>query len=512
MRRRGRGARSVRSVAQELESDGKQMMETLHLIHPSDNVAVALRDLNAGEMVDGLTVLQLVPAGHKIALRRIEKGARVMKYGMPIGEATEAIPAGAWVHTHNLRSLLTGAHEYRYEPDYEPTVCGGEDTFSGFLRQDGRAGTRNELWIVPTVGCVSGVARELEARAQAHVFGPVEGVHAFNHPYGCSQAGDDEENTQRILAALATHPNAGGVLVLGLGCEHSSVAALRARMGEYDRSRVRFLVCQDVANEMETGAELLHELAEHMRGDRRVPVPVSKLIVGLKCGGSDGFSGLTANPVIGGFTDRLIARGGSALLTEVPEMFGAETLLLSRCETRAVFDDAVRMVNGFKDFFAANHRPMYENPTPGNKAGGVTTLEEKSLGCTQKSGRAPVRGVIEYGRCATAQGLSLLTAPGNDLVSSTACVAAGAQLLLFSTGRGTPFGCPVPTLKIATNSQLARRKPGWIDFDAGAALNGATGLSDELYSLALATAGGRHTRNEENGYHQMAIFKSGVTL
>lgn len=488
-------------------------------IHPQDNVAVALRPLAAGEtlVLEGLQVPLVtdVPAGHKVSLCPILKGERVLKYGQPIGVATVNVPAGAHVHTHNLRTLLAGELAYRYEPLHPATPRENPRTFHGYVRKKGGVGVRNELWILPTVGCVNDVAVALERRAQALVGGAVENVRAFPHPYGCSQMGDDQDNTRQVLANLARHPNAGGVLVLGLGCENSGVEEIRKRMGDFDEQRVRFLVAQDTQDELAAGMECITELAAHMRGDCREAAPASKLVIGMKCGGSDGFSGLTANPVIGRFSDRLIAMGGSTMLTEVPEMFGAETLLMARCENEHVFDDTVRLINDFKHYFEEHHQTVYENPSPGNKAGGITTLEDKALGCTQKSGNAEVRAVLPYGALWSQPGLNLLNAPGNDLVATTAVAAAGAQIVLFSTGRGTPFGGPVPTLKIASNTALAQKKPGWIDFDAGRLLEGDATLdamADELMELVLQTADGRKARNEENGYQGIAIFKTGVTL
>lgn len=503
-------------------------MRQLLKINEKDNVAVALAPLSAGSTVtvDGerLVLADDIPAGHKAALRPIAAGEMVIKYGFPIGVARLDIPGGGHVHVNNLRTLLSGEQSYAYHPgngmgaDCNERLAGrvaaGCSHFAGYRRADGRVGVRNELWILPTVGCVNDVARALERRAQALVGDGVEGVYAFPHPYGCSQMGDDQENTRQILADLAGHPNAGGVLVLGLGCENSGVEEIRADLDGFDPERVRFLVCQQVEDELESGMELLGILADRMRGDRRVPCPVGGLVVGLKCGGSDGFSGITANPVIGGFSDLLVARGGSAILTEVPEMFGAETILMNRCESREVFDKTVSLINGFKRYFEEHHQTVYENPSPGNKAGGISTLEDKALGCTQKSGFAPVRDVLQYGQRVKNAGLNLLCAPGNDLVAATALAAAGAQIVLFSTGRGTPFGSPVPTVKISSNSALAERKRNWIDFDAGRLLDDRSleTLSQALMDLVLAVAGGGRVLSEQNGYRDMAIFKTGVTL
>jgi len=493
-------------------------MNELVRIGGEDLVGVALRPLPAGLCCgfgDGaVTTLEEIPMGHKVALRDIEAGEPVVKYGFPIGEATRRIRAGEHVHTHNLRTLLTGVRSYEYHPIHPVTPSLTPAVFQGYPRRTGRPGIRNELWILPTVGCVNDVARALAQRAQRLVGGGVEGVYAFPHPYGCSQLGDDQDNTRRVLARLASHPNAGGVLLLGLGCENSGVGAVRAFMERFDERRVRFLVCQEVEDEIGAAMPLLESLANAMREDCRRPCGADQLVVGLKCGGSDGLSGITANPVIGAFSDRLAAMGGSTILTEVPEMFGAETILMDRCEDEALFQKAVALINGFKDYFEAHHMPVYENPSPGNREGGITTLEDKALGCTQKSGFSAVRGVLDYGEALSRPGLNLLCAPGNDLVASTALAASGAQLVLFSTGRGTPFGCPVPTVKIASNTPLARRKKNWIDFDAGRLLDGLTlpALGRELTDFVMAVASGTAVKNEENGFHDMAIFKQGVTL
>ena len=493
-------------------------MNELVRITERDMVAVALKPLKAGETVScgdtEVTLLDDLPMGHKTALRDIRAGEAVIKYGFPIGEATQDIARGQHVHTHNLRTLLSGEKEYTWHPSHPEVKKRETAVFQGYPRKNGRPGIRNELWIIPTVGCVNDVAKALVQRAQSLAGGPVEGIYAFPHPYGCSQLGDDQDNTRKVLAALATHPNAGGVLLLGLGCENSGIEQIRPLMGDYDESRVRFLVCQEAEDELAEGMRLLAELAERMQQDRRTECGADQLVVGLKCGGSDGLSGITANPTIGVFSDLLTGMGGSTILTEVPEMFGAETILMDRCESEELFGKTVRLINDFKGYFESYHMPVYENPSPGNKAGGITTLEDKALGCTQKSGSSPVKGVLAYGEPVTAQGLNLLSAPGNDLVASTALAVSGAQIILFSTGRGTPFGCPVPTIKISSNTPLAQRKSGWIDFDAGRLLDGMTldELGNELLEKVLETASGEPTRNERNGFHDLAIFKKGVTL
>ena len=487
--------------------------------HPNDSVAVALRQLRKGETVKAgngtVTVLEDIPRGHKVALRPIAKGEDVRKYGVAIGHAVADIPAGAHVHTHNMQTNLSGEVAYAYHPVDCRLAPRPAETFQGFLRKDGQAGIRNEVWILPTVGCVNDVARKLAADNQDLLQGTtVDGLYAFPHPYGCSQSGADHAQTRKLLAALARHPNAGAVLVLHLGCENLTHEQFAAELGDYDPERIRFLTCQQVEDEFAAGRKLLQECVAFAGQLRRQPLPASKLVVGLKCGGSDGLSGITANPAVGRFSDLLLAEGGSTILTEVPEMFGAESMLLDRCVSPEVFQKAAAMLDGFKDYFLSHHTVVYENPSPGNKAGGISTLEDKGCGCVQKGGTAPVSDVLGYGDRVRTPGLSLLYGPGNDLISSTALTAAGAQLILFTTGRGTPFGTPVPTLKIASNSELAERKANWIDFNAGTVAEGETldQAGQRLLQLVLETAGGKRSKNEQNGFRGIAIFKDGVSL
>ena len=485
-------------------------MNDLLRITPRDNVAVALRALAAGETVavDGLTLTLKtdVPAGHKVALTDLAEGASVVKYGFPIGYTKEAIPAGSHVHVHNLRTGLSGELSYAYQPTHPALAPLPVREFMGYPRFDGRVGIRNDLVILPTVGCVNDVARALERDAQSLVGGGVEKVYAFAHPYGCSQMGEDQDRTRQVLANLATHPNMGGVLVLGLGCENNRIAEFRKILGDVDETRVRFLNCQDCVDELGEAVRIIKELQAIAAGDTRRRSPVSKLVIGLKCGGSDGLSGVTANPKVGLVTDRLTAMGGTAVLTEIPEAFGAEAALLNRAVSVDVFNGALKLINDYKAYFIAHGQPVSENPSPGNKDGGITTLEEKSLGCILKGGRAPLTAVLGYGDFAAGGGLQLLDGPGNDIAAVTNLTAAGCHLILFTTGRGTPLGAPVPTIKIASNTALATRKPHWIDFNA------QTGDADGLFELLLATANGQPTKNEINGCREIAIFKDGVTL
>ncbi len=494
-------------------------MKSFIRIHPQDSVAVALSPLKEGTLIrleDGteVTLIEDIPQGHKFALKDIPSGTSIIKYGNSIGIASADIRTGAWIHTHNMKTGLGELLTYTYDRNITPLPSREERFFQGYRRKNGKVGVRNEIWIIPTVGCVNNVAQAIEKGSQSLVSGSVEGVIAFTHPYGCSQMGDDQEHTRQILADLINHPNAGGVLVLGLGCENSNIDVLKNYIGEYDPERVRFLVSQESDDEIADGIEIVRELAENVGKAERESISCSELVIGMKCGGSDGLSGITANPTVGGFSDRLIAMGGSTILTEVPEMFGAETLLMNRCENEALFDKTVTLINDFKEYFQRHGQTIYENPSPGNKKGGISSLEDKSLGCTQKSGTAPVEGVLAYGETVSHKGLNLLSAPGNDLVAATALAASGAHIVLFTTGRGTPFACPVPTVKIASNNLLAGKKKNWIDFNCGVLVEDTdlAALSDQLLDFVIDIASGKKSRSEEAGFHDMAIFKQGVTL
>ena len=441
--------------------------------------------------------------GHKYALRDIKCGEDIIKYGNPIGHAVCDIKKGEHVHTHNVKTNLSGNLEYSYEPKFYDTPAVPTDrTFMGYVRENGDVGIRNEIWIVNTVGCVNKIAQKIAERT---------GAKYFPHPFGCSQLGDDQTITQLILRGMVNHPNAAGVLVLGLGCENNNIDVFKKVLGEYNPERVKFLNCQDADDDVEAGIEIVNELKAYAAKFERTPVHVSKLRIGLKCGGSDGYSGITANPLVGRLSDKVISHGGSCVLTEVPEMFGAEHLLMQRCESREVFDKTVKLINDFKDYYTRHNQVIYENPSPGNKKGGITTLEEKSLGCVQKGGLSKVVDVLDYGDVLTKNGLSLLNGPGNDIVAITNLMAAGVHIILFTTGRGTPVGSPVPTVKIATNHSLAERKANWIDFDASPTLTGDP-LTDQLFEYVVSVAEGRETRNEINDYREISIFKDGVTL
>ncbi|MBQ9123537.1 MAG: altronate dehydratase [Lachnospiraceae bacterium] len=497
-------------------------MQNFLRIHDNDNVAVAIETLEKGAKITisdnkgdiCVTAIEEIPAGHKIALQDMPEGTPVIKYGFRIGFTKEPVAKGAWIHTHNLKTGLGDLLEYTYEPTKVEETFTEDATFMGFARKDGKAGVRNEIWIIPTVGCVNNVATAIAKQASAFVKGSVDEVIAFPHPYGCSQMGDDQENTRTILADLINHPNAGGVLVLGLGCENSNIEELKKYIGEYDPDRVKFLVSQEHDDEIADSVELVKELIEYASKQQREPISVSKLIIGMKCGGSDGFSGITANPLVGRFSDILISKKGTTILTEVPEMFGAETILMNRCQNEELFHQTVDLINDFKNYFKSHNQTIYENPSPGNKKGGISTLEDKSLGCTQKSGSAYVKGVLAYGETVKTPGLNLLSAPGNDLVAATALAAAGAQIVLFTTGRGTPFASPVPTVKISTNSRLANKKSNWIDFNAGVLVEdeNMAETSQKLFDYVVEVASGKKVCSEEAGFHDMAIFKQGVTL
>ncbi len=492
----------------------------LFRIHPSDTVAVAIESIEAGVelSMDGEKILAKdpIPPGHKIALKNISAGENVIKYGAPIGHATVEIPAGSHVHTHNVKSNLKGQLSYEYTPDFRDLQPKTPKTFLGYKRGDGSSvGIRNEVWIIPTVGCVNGIAREIETQAQKFKTENIDAITSFCHPYGCSQLGNDQEMTLKYLSGLIRHPNAAAVLVLGLGCENGNIEELKKVLGTWDDNRVKFLVAQEHDDEIEASLSLLKELCRYADTFRRTKCLSSDLVIGLKCGGSDGFSGITANPLLGTLTDEIVAQGGSTVLTEVPEMFGAETLLMNRCRTKEQFDKTVSLINNFKEYFLRYGEKTDENPSPGNKAGGITTLEDKSLGCTQKGGSAPVEDVLGYGDPIQKKGLSLLQSPGNDLVAAGALAVSGAQLILFTTGRGTPFGCPVPTVKISSNTDLYNRKKSWIDFDAGRLISGISmeELNKELLDYVLALASGEiRAKSEKLDRHDLAIFKDGVTL
>ena len=494
-------------------------MKKVLKIHTEDKVVVALEDLVAGDKIqveeDIIEIKETIKKGHKVALVELETGVNVIKYGESIGITTKAVNQGEWIHTHNMKTGLGELLEYTYEPNIPDEIKLPKKTFKGFIRPDGHVGIRNEIWILPTVGCVNSVAKKLEEEMHAIRPEGVDGVYAYTHPYGCSQLGEDHENTRKILAGLAKHPNAAGVLVLGLGCENNRIEEFKELLGEYDTKGIKFLETQKVEDEFEEAKRYIGELMAYAETFKREETDMSKLVVGLKCGGSDGYSGITANPMVGRFTEQVVAHGGSAILTEVPEMFGAETLLMERCETRKEFEETVELINRFKTYFKASGMPIYENPSPGNKEGGITTLEDKSLGCVQKGGRVAIRGVIDYGETLTTPGLNLLYGPGNDLVSTTALTAAGAQIILFTTGRGTPFGAPAPTVKISTNTELYEKKSKWMDFNAGEIATGRSideVASDFMTYIEAVISGEKLTNTEINNYREIAIFKNGITL
>ncbi|MEX3073501.1 UxaA family hydrolase [Vibrio alginolyticus] len=495
-------------------------MNSLIKIHPADNVAVALKDLSAGDTVvvddQEITLLEDIPQAHKVALKTFNQDELVIKYGCPIGHALRTIEYGYRVDQDNIRTNLSALNEYHYRPDFQHVTSTLENKpVKIYRRANGDIGIRNELWIIPTVGCVNAMANMMKKQFESEVdMTAIDGVHVFTHQYGCSQLGDDHNNTKILLQNLVKHPNAGGVLVVGLGCENNQVNEFKDTLGDFDKQRVQFMVCQKQDDEVEYGVELMKKLYDAMSTDQRVSGHLNEVRFGLECGGSDGFSGITANPLLGRFSDYLVTHGGTTVLTEVPEMFGAEHILMSRCADKDVFDNTVSMINNFKQYFIDHKQPIYENPSPGNKAGGISTLEEKSLGCTQKAGSSQVMDVLKYGERLTQPGLNLLSAPGNDAIATSALAMAGCHMVLFSTGRGTPYGGPVPTLKLATNSNLARRKPHWIDFNAGLLVEGTPmdTVLEQFIDRIADFVNGEPTRNELNEFREIAVFKSGVTL
>ena len=495
-------------------------MKNLIRINDKDNIVVALTDLSMGEVISignkDITLKEEVKRGHKIAIEDIKIGGNIIKYGFPIGHSIVDVYEGQWIHTHNIKTNLDGIKEYTFSQDIlENSFTDRNLTFNGYKRENGDVGIRNELWIVPTVGCVNGIADRIIDRFKEIVGNvTIDNVEVLKHNYGCSQLGDDHISTRTILGDAVKHPNNGGVLVLGLGCENNTMVDFQKSLGNFNEKRVKFLISQEVSDEIQEGANLLVELYEIMKLDKREACSLSELKIGLKCGGSDGFSGITANPLVGKFSDFLVAQGGTTILTEVPEMFGAETLLMARSKNEEVYNKTVHLINDFKEYFMKYDQPVYENPSPGNKAGGITTLEDKSLGCTQKSGIATVVDVLKYGEILKEKGLNLLSAPGNDLVAASALAASGCQLVLFTTGRGTPFGSFVPTMKISTNTQIYELKPHWIDFNAGSLTQDKSleSLTEEFIEYVIKVASGKLVNNEKNNFRELAIFKSGVTL
>ena len=491
------------------------------LIHDGDSVGVALENLKAGEQISlggkEITLRDDITRGHKFALKDIAPDEFVIKYGYAIGRAKEQIPVGAHVHSHNVKTDLKGELTYTYNKMPVKPLKSVDATFDGYVRADGSVGIRNEIWIIPTVFCVNNVARVLERYAQEQLssgnFANVDGCLALTHPYGCSQMGDDQTTTQHVLASLARHTNCGGVLILGLGCENNNIGVFKQFL-DLDDPRIRFLNSQEVGDEVEAGEKLIDELLAFANQSHREPVSISKLRIGLKCGGSDGLSGITANPLIGRLSDLVVGSHGTSVMTEVPEMFGAEQILMNRAKDEATFEKCVNLINNFKHYFTSHGQVVSENPSPGNKAGGITTLEDKSLGCVQKGGMAEVSDVLSYGERLKSTGLNLLQGPGNDGVSSTALATAGCHMVLFSTGRGTPFATAIPTIKISTNSDLYQRKGDWIDFNAGQIVDGKDfdTLTQELLDYVLAVASGKLTKSEQKGYHEIVIWKDGVTM
>ena len=491
-------------------------------INPDDNVAVAIVELHKGEsvVVEGTSIVLLedIPAGHKFALKDFSSGENVIKYGYPIGHSLADVKAGSWMSDRNIKTNLAGLLSYTYDPKLvELPEAKEQRMFKGYVRKNGDVGIRNEIWVIPTVGCVNGIVNQIVEQLKAQTNGGegVDAIVAYPHNYGCSQLGEDHENTKKVLRNMVHHPNAGGILVVGLGCENNQPDVFREFCGDFDEERVRFMVAQKVeGDEVPTGLRMARELYDIARRDVRTDVPLSKLKVGLKCGGSDGFSGITANPLLGVFSDFIVCQGGTSVLTEGPEMFGAETILMNRCENSVRFDETVKLINDFKEYFLSHGEPVGENPSPGNKAGGISTLEEKALGCTQKCGKSIVRAVLRYGDRIEKRGLNLLEAPGNDLVASTALASAGCQIVLFTTGRGTPFGTFVPTMKVSTNSNLARNKPTWIDFNAGVLVEDEPmeSVHERFVDFIVKVASGEKLNNEKKNYREIAIFKTGVTL
>lgn len=467
-------------------------MKDCIVINDKDNVGVCLTETDN------------IPAGHKVALCDINKDDFVIKYGQIIGRATQFIPKGSWVHSHNLRSHLDEKMEYEYNyKAFNPEIKAG--TFLGYKRDKGRAGIRNEIYIIPTVGCVNNVCMRVEKLCQKYVKGSIDGIFALTHQFGCSQLGEDNDNIKKLLCSVALNPNASYVLFVGLGCENNGLDGIKEYLKPFNRDNIAYFNCQEVEDDVSYAVDIIKGFADKVKDLKREEVSLKELCIGLKCGGSDGYSGLTANPLVGTITDKFVSLGASAILTEVPEMFGAEQLLMNKCKDKQVFVKYKEMIENFKAYYTDNGFPVYENPSPGNKKGGITTLEEKSLGCVEKAGSTEIVDVLEYGELVTKSGVSVLNAPGNDLIASTALAASGCQIVLFTTGRGTPFSTFVPTMKIATNDRLSNFKSNWIDFNAFS-MN-----AEGLFDIIMSTVNGVYKcKNEDQ--REIAFYKTGVTL
>lgn len=489
-------------------------MNKFFKIHNDDNTAVALENIKTGYTENGITALNDIPIGHKILLNDLSAGENIIKYGYPIGHITEDTPKGSYIHEHNLKTNLSSKLDYKFAGSNNYSPVQSQQTINAYKRANGKIGIRNEIWIIPTVGCINSTALKLEKLGNELIGEGCDGVFAYTHPYGCSQMDEDQENTRKIIAALINHPNAAGVLVLSLGCENTNVKTIKKYLGDTDESRVKFLVAQEVEDELDCGVKIIRELYNSIKDFKREPVGIENLVVGYKCGGSDAFSGITANVLCGRVNEKLTAQGAATILTEVPEMFGAEQILMARSKNKKIFNKQVKMINNFKDYFYSHGKECYENPSPGNHDGGITTLEEKSLGCVQKGGKSIVTDVLNYGEQCTKKGLNLLSGPGNDIVSTTNLTCAGAHLIVFTTGRGTSLGAPVPTIKVSSNTALYNKKKNWIDFNAGEIINGRPldDISNDFYSYIISVANGTPTRNEINGYRDIAVFKDGVIM
>lgn len=488
-------------------------MNTLLRLHPKDNVALALRPLPSGARVsvEGISLFTRdpIPYGHKVALVSIPKGGRIIKYGYPIGRAVRSISPGEHVHVHNTESGRahgdTARPVIREESSLIPRFP--QDTFLGFRRQDGRVGVRNHVLVMASVHCVNGGVERIGRE--------VPGVVALPHIYGCSQLGEDLAQTRRVLEGYVSHPNVGATLIVGLGCEALPTRELVD--GLRDRGyRVELLLLQEIGGSraaVRKGKELAAELLGEVGKLRPEPVPLSELVVGVECGGSDAWSGVTANPAVGAIADALVAHGGTVILSEVTEFIGAEHILAARAISPEVGKAILRAVarrEGVAVEMGVDLRGA--QPSPGNMEGGLTTIEEKSLGAIVKGGTTPVREFLGYGERPSARGLVVMDTSGNDLESVTGMVAGGAQVVLFTTGRGTPVGNPiVPVIKISSNTPLYERMRDDLDFDAGSILRGEppTSVAARLAALLLEVAGGRPTQAEVWGHREFAIEPRG---
>ena len=510
-------------------------------LHSDDNLCVAARHLELGEEIsvggESLRLAEPVRLGHKLAVRAIREGERVKKYGQTIGFATRDIAPGQWIHSHNLTAgRFEREYEYATEIPPPPAPIEGR-TFQGYRRAGGKAGTRNYIAVISSVNCSASVSKYISQRFDNSLlakFPNVDGLLPLTHKGGCGlqYAGEDHQQLTRVLSGFATHPNVGAYLLVGLGCEtgtlqylvqHGGLAEGVVQLNTKANGAARPPVvlsmqdCGGTNKTVEAGIAAIAEMLPRVNGVRREPIPASELILGCECGGSDGNSGVTANPALGAASDLLVAAGGTSILSETPEIYGAEHLLVRRARTRAIGEKLIDRIRWWEEYTAKFGVEIDNNPSPGNKEGGLTTIYEKSLGAVAKGGSTALCGVYRYAEPVTAQGFVIMDTPGYDPASITGMVAGGANVVCFTTGRGSCFGCkPVPSIKIATNTPMYEQMIDDMDINAGVILEGASvaDVGRQIFEFILEVAGGKRTKSEIHGVgeEEFAPWSIGPTL